>query len=89
MNPLKKVFFLFSQEKRVKFAIANFCISFLLFSILGRGFWVKRTEGKNPVAAFANLCCALHPFSPKKDSGPAGRVVSSNQVKNEFTNVET
>ena len=50
---------------------------------------MKRTEGKNPVAAFANLCCALHPFSSKKDSGPAGRVVSSNQVKNEFTNVET
>ena len=50
---------------------------------------MKRTEGKNPVAAFANLCCALHSFSSKKDSGPAGRVVSSNQVKNEFTNVET
>ena len=29
------------------------------------------------------------PFFFKKNSGPAGRVVSSNQVKNEFTNVET
>ena len=29
------------------------------------------------------------PFFFKKDSGPAGRVVPSNQVKNEFTNVET
>ena len=29
------------------------------------------------------------PFFFKKDSGPAGRVVPSNQVKNEFANVET
>ena len=60
------IFILFSQERRVKFAIADFCISFLLFYILGRGFWVKRTDRKNPVAAFANLCCALPPFSSKR-----------------------